>query len=477
MNGGGDFIKENEMLNNSVGFLIVKLSFPVMAGMIVYSLFSLVDTFYVARLGSKALAAITISMPIQILITSVAAATGVGLTSFIARSLGQGEVNMADNTAWHGVIAGLIYGVLFFFVGMSYIDDLLIFFSCPPEIFLLSKSYLQIILIACVFTFIPILLGSIIQGEGNTFLPVFAALLAIIFNVVLDPVFIFGLGFVKGMGLDGAAVASVLAQILSTFLIIGIVCKRQAFLSWSWRNFKPSLKVIIEIYKVGLPTMIMEITGVVIMLYINRVLADHSYASIAALGIFLRVRSLAYMPVYGISQGAMPIAAFAYGAGNLDRVKETIIKASILSLFFMGGAWLIMQYYPLWIIDFFSDDPSLTLLASRCMRLATICMPLMGPLLILYTVFQALGKGATAMCLSLLRQLGFFLPLLLILPAYFSINGVWLAFSISELMSAAVAILFLIRLWRELQTGKKLALLMLFKTRYMSRRLLAWLRW
>jgi len=470
-------IKQNYMLDKSIVSLLIKLSFPPMAGMMVYSMFSLADTFFIARLGSTSLAAMTVCIPVLILITSIASATGVGLTSLISRTLGTGNIKAADNIAWHGMIVGICYGMLFLFLGVKYIDSLLLFFGCTPETFVLSKEYLRIILFGCIFTFVPMMLGNIIQGEGNTFLPMLVSLIAIALNVAFDPILIFGFGPFNGMELKGAAVASVVAEIISSIIIIGFILKKRNFLTWAITNFRPSLKVISGIYKVGVPAMIMEVTGVLIMAFLNRILAGYSCTAIATLGIFLRVRSLVYMPVYGLAQGAMPIAGFAYGVGNFDRVKETIIKVSMLAFLIMGGAWIIIQYYPVWIMGFFSDEPSLTLLGVTCLRTATLFLPLMGPLTILCIIFQALGKGLTAMWLSLIRQVVFFLPLLIILPRYLSLKGVWLAFSLSELLTAVLGAFFLIKLWRELQMKNKVPAVMLLKIGYTFKRVLAWLRW
>jgi putative MATE family efflux protein len=470
-------IKDNFMLDKSIGLLLIKLSFPPMAGMMIYSMFSLVDTFFVAKLGSISLAALTVCIPVLILITSIASATGVGLTSLLSRTLGAGDIKTADNIAWHGLIIGIGYGVFFLLLNANYIDNLLILFGCTPETFVLSKQYLHIILLGCIFTFIPMILGNIIQGEGNTFFPMFVSLIGIALNVIFDPLLIFGFGSFEGMGLKGAAIASVAAEIISSIIIIIYILKKRSFLTWAITNFSPSLKILIDIYKVGIPAMIMEVTGVVIMAFLNRVLAGFSCTAIATLGIFLRVRSLIYMPVYGLAQGAMPIAGFAYGVKNLDRVKETIIKVSVLAFLIMGGAWILIQFYPVWIMDFFSDEPALTLLGITCLRMATLFLPLMGPLTVLYSVLQALGKGTTAMWLSLIRQVIFFLPLLVILPHYLSLKGVWLAFSLSELLTSILAACFLIRLWRELQMKNKVPVVMLLKLGYTFKRIMAWLKW
>ncbi len=457
--------------------LLFRLSVPVTAGMLLYSLFSLIDTFFVAKLGPLSFAALTLVIPLQILLISVSSATGVGLTSLIGRTLGCGNVKLADNVAWHGIMISLIYGVLAMAVGLHYIDSLLIAFGCTPETFALSREYLQIVLWGSMFTFLPMTLGNIIQGEGNTFIPMVISLLGISLNVVFDPIFIFGWAGIPPLGLNGAAVATVLSQVIITAAIIIMVRRRQNLLTWSWAHFHPSLRVIIEIYRVGFPTMVMEVVSVVILAIINRTLAGYSYTAVAALGIFMRIRSLAFMPVHGLAQGTMPIAAFAYGARLYDRVKETIVKSCALAFFFTGTAWLILQYQPVWVMQFFSRDPMLTVLGVTCMQMATLFLPFMGPLVILYTVLQALGRGFSAMWLSLSRQVGFFLPLLLILPRYYSINGVWLAFSFSEMLTATLALVFLIRLWRDLQERNKLAIVMLLRRGYLLQRLKAWLKW
>jgi putative MATE family efflux protein len=395
----------------------------------------------------------------------------------IGRTLGSGNVKLADNVAWHGVVISFIYGGLSVGLGLHYIDSWLIIFGSTPETFALSREYMQIILWGSLFTFLPMTLGNIIQGEGNTFIPMVISLLGISLNVVFDPIFIFGWAGMPALGLNGAAVATVLSQMVTTVVIIALAKRKISKLTWSRANFRPSLRVVSEIYRVGFPAMIMELVSVMNLTIINRTLTGYSYTAVAALGIFMRIRSLAHMPVHGLAQGTMPIAAFAYGARQYDRVKETIIKSAILAFFFMGTAWAILQYKTVWVMQFFSQDPMLTVVGVTCMQMATLFLPFVGPLVILYTVLQAVGKGFTAMWLSMTRQVVFFLPLLLFLPHYYSLNGVWLAFSLSEMLTTLVALVFLISLWRELQVRNKFTVVMLFRVGYLLERLRAWLRW
>ncbi len=469
--------KNNLLADERVGRLMVRLSFPAIAGMIMYSLFSLIDTVFVARLGTDALAALMICVPIEILLVSVGSATGVGITSLLSRTLGKKDFTSADNVAWHGLFICIIYGLFFSWLGLANIESLLRLFGCTREIWELSREYLSIVLIGCLFTFVPMIAGHILQGEGNTLMPMLTALAGIILNVILDPILIFGLGPVEAMGLRGAAWATVAAQLACTLIALVAMVKKRVFLSWSIHNFRPAVSIMIGIYKVGIPTLLMELLSVGIMVFFNKILLEFGYAAVAVMGIFVRIRSLFYMPVYGLSQGAMPMVGFAYGAGNNERVKETIIKAAVFSMFFVLIGWWAMQFHPLWLMQRFSGDEELIGLGVDCMRLATIFLPVMGPIIILGSVLQAVGQGMTAMWLSLIRQLGIFLPALIFLPRIWHLNGIWLAFSVSECLSAVLAIFFLVRLWRSLQGRKTYGVFISFKNGYALRRMAAWLKW
>ena len=470
-------VKNERLYDQAVGRLMVSLSFPAMAGMVIYSLFSLIDTFFVAKLGSSALAALTLCIPIEVLLVSVGSATGVGLTSLISRTLGEKDFRLADNIAWHGIVICVLYGFIFTYIGLKNMDTLLQIFGCNEEIFTLSHQYLQIILSGCMFIFIPVSAGSIVQGEGNTVLPTLTALAGICMNVCLDPIFIFGFGPVPAMGLQGAAIATILAQIGATVIIVSFMIKRPLLLTWSLRNLTPRLSVLSGIYQVGVPTLVMEVLFVVIMVVLNKTLAGFNFTAVAALGIFLRIRSLFYMPVSGLSQGVMPIAGFAYGARNNDRVKEVIVKASVLSFGLLLLGWFLMQYHPDWILSYFSIDPTLCSVGVNCLKLATIFLPFMGPIIILYTVLQAAGKGLTAMWLSVIRTLVFFLPAILILPRYFGLNGVWLAFSVSEGLSAVLALVFFVRLWKDLQDKRRYTVMLMLRKGAFWERMTTWLKW
>lgn len=470
-------MQRDKILYGKVGGLLLRLSFPAAAGMVTFSGLNLVDTFFIASLGSEALAALTLSIPMQIFIISIVSATGVGITSGIARSLGENDIKKADNIAFHSLFIVLIYALVFWILITNFIDDLLLILGTPPETFALVREYMLIMLWACIFSFIPITLGNIIQGEGDTLWPIIIALIGIGINVLLDPFLIFGFAGFAGMGLNGAAIAAVLSQIINSVLASIIIHHRKGkILSWAFRNFRTSFRVIANIYSVGFPAILMEIAGVITMTCFTRILGGYSSAAIAVLGVFLRVRSLVFMPVYGLTQGSMPIASFAYGAGNLSRVRETIIKSCFFALVYMVLVWSLLQLYPHVFIKLFIDDPMFIETGVSAVKTGTMFLPLMGPFIILLTVMQAVGKGTMAMYLSLTKQIGLMLPLLIILPRYYGINGVWISFSAADLISAVLAVFFFLKLWRELQKARKTGIVIFLRWHYVIKRIWAWIK-
>ncbi|NLV22151.1 MAG: MATE family efflux transporter [Syntrophomonadaceae bacterium] len=470
-------MKKQALGEDRVGRLIASLSFPAMTGMMITALFALIDTFFVSLLGSSALAALTFCIPIEVLLTSTGAAAGMGITSLLSRTLGKKNYAEADNIAWHGLMIAVIYGAFFTWLGLVSLEQLLLIFGCSPAIFTLCRDYLFIILLGSIFSFIPMIASHIVQGEGNTRLPMLCNVVAVSLNVLLDPLLIFGPGAFPALGMRGAALATVLSQMISTVVLIYLMFKDKILLSWKLSHFRPRVSVVAGIYRVGMPSLIMELSAVFIMSYLNKVLVGYDHTAVAALGVFFRIRSIFYMPVYGLAQAAMPIAGFAYGARQPDRVKETIFKTSFLSFIILIIAWFIMHNYAREMIEIFSKDPVLISMGIDCLHLATLFLPIMGPIIILNNVLQALGKGTAAMYLSLLRQLGIFLPSLILLPHYFGVKGVWLAFSLTELLSTFVAGIFFINLWKQLQERKRYTLVMLRRRGYFKNRFLAWLKW
>jgi len=454
----------------------MKLSWPAMAGNVIYSLLCLVETYFVSLLGAVPLAVITLTIPVQIFITAIGSAAGIGLTSYIARTLGEGHKREAVNAAWHGIFLAVLMGLLMWWFGTAYLDEMLLWSGCSRETFALSKTYLTIILIGSLVTFLAIILANIMQGVGDTLWPMLTGLGGLIVNVALDPLLIFGWGPFPALGLSGVAIATVVGNFSAAALTVGVLVLRHPLLLKIDQYFSINLRILMPILRVGLPALVMEISALLVMIFTNRVLVAYGSLAVAVLGIFLRIRSLVYMPVFGLNQGVMPVAGFAYGGGLPDRVKETMIKSCTVAFVLIAIPWAYIQFNPYWVMHFFSHNPSLTELGVESLRWATLVLPLMGPIIILTAILQAVDRGMEAMWLSLFRQILTFLPLVLFLPAHMGLKGVWLAFAVSEALAALLGCWFFKRLWQQLSPPPRARLLILTPG-YTAGRIMAWLRW
>lgn len=434
--------------------LLLTLSLPAMIGMTVQALYNVVDIFWVGKIGAgEGIAALTIVFPIFIILIAIASGTGIGLTSLISRRLGENKLAEASNVAEHGFLLIALYGLLIPLIFLPNIDSLLYIFGAIPEIFQLSKDYIVIVIIGSVFLYFAVMSGSIIQAEGNSGVPMQSMIVGAVTNMILDPFLIFGIGPFPELGIKGAAIATVFAEFLSCYINFRyLFLSRKSELTVSLRSFSFHFPIIGEIYKVGFPSMIMQFINSGIMVVLNKILGSYGYRAIGAMGVYFNVQSLIFMPIMGLTQGLIPIVGFAYGAKRLDRMKETIKKAAIVAFLVMFVGFLCFQLIPVYVISIFNNDPDLIEIGVICMRNITIMLPFVGPAIIMSSTFQAVGKGFTAMWLSLLRQLIILLPALLILPNYLGLRGVFLAFPLSDLISIFITLLVLTNYLRSLDS-------------------------
>lgn len=441
---------KGDLANDEVGKLLWTLSLPAMIGMTVQALYNIIDTFWVGKLGPDAIAALTICFPIQMIMIAIATGTGIGLTSIISRRLGENIYSQAVNAAEHGIAIVFLYGLVITGTGLPYAGPLLKVFGATSELFALSMEYIRIILMSSTLLFFAVLSGSIIQAEGNSGTPMKSMLTGAITNMILDPFLIFGLGPFPAMGVGGAAIATAIGQFGACLINFSYLFFKRGQLHLTIRHFRLSLFILAEIYKVGLPSIIMQLINSLIIVILNWIVGSYGYRAIGAMGVYIRIQSLIFMPVMGLNQGLIPIAGFAYGARRLDRLKLVIKKASLLSFYIMGLGFLAFQLIPGPLISAFNNDPELVNLGIECMRNISLLLPFVGPSIIMSSSFQAVGKGFTAMWLSLLRQLILLIPAIILFSKYWDLRGVWLAFPFSDFISIAITALVLFKYIRSL---------------------------
>ncbi len=423
--------------------LLIKLSIPSIIAMFIQAMYNVVDSIYVGRLSKEALAALSLAFPIQIILISIAVGTGVGTSSYISRQLGRGNREQATSAAKHVLVITLIYGVIFGIGGYLLSDKLIGLFTNDQQLIELGTDYISIILLGSIALFLPIIGNNILRGEGNTFLPMVTMLIGAIINIVLDPFIIYGLGPFPRLGIAGAAIATVFSRIISGIFLLFILFSGKNELKIDFKKFKPDFKIIKEIYRVGLPAIIMQSLASVMIAVLNIILDSYSATAVAAGGIYFKLQSFVFMPVFGLNQGYMPIMGYNYGHNNPERMKKTIKSAFIVAISFTVLGFISFQLFSRQLTSLFTTDPELLRIGSMALKRISLAFPIIGPAIIISTTFQAIGKGMPSLVLSVARQLLILIPAFILLSKYFGLSAVWYAFPIAETISFILGAIWL----------------------------------
>lgn len=419
--------------------LILSMSLPTMFSMIIQAMYNIVDSVFVSSLGQDALTALSLAYPLQLMTISVAVGTGVGINSFISRRLGEKNQELANNGAANGIFISIISWLVFLLVGIFLTVPFFKLFNPTPGVMKYGVDYTSIILIFSVGVMVEIAIEKVLQATGNMIFPMIFQLIGAVSNIVLDPLFIFGIGPFPRMEVAGAAVATVIGQILAMLFAIYIFFFKKHAVQVHVRNFKPSLKIIKNIYAVGFPSIIMQSISSVLVVGLNAILMGFSEAAVSVHGIYYKMQSFVFMPVFGLNQGLMPIMGYNFGAKNKDRLHSAIRYGCIIAAFIMLCGTVIFWVFPAQILSLFNANDDILNMGIKAMRFISLSFLPAAIDIIFSTTFQAVGKGFSSMILSLLRQLVFILPAALVL-SNFGVNAVWFAYPIAEVGALIVAI-------------------------------------
>lgn len=440
--------------------LILSMSLPTMFSMIIQAMYNIVDSVFVSSLGQDALTALSLAYPLQLMTISVAVGTGVGINSFISRRLGEKNQELANNGAANGIFISIISWLVFLLVGIFLTVPFFKLFNPTPGVMKYGVDYTSIILIFSVGVMVEIAIEKVLQATGNMIFPMIFQLIGAVTNIVLDPLFIFGIGPFPRMEVAGAAIATVIGQILAMLFAIYIFFFKKHAVQVHVRNFKPSLKIIKNIYAVGFPSIIMQSISSVLVVGLNAILMGFSEAAVSVHGIYYKMQSFVFMPVFGLNQGLMPIMGYNFGAKNKDRLHSAIRYGCIIAAFIMLCGTVIFWVFPAQILSLFNANDDILNMAIKAMRFISLSFLPAAIDIIFSTTFQAVGKGFSSMILSLLRQLVFILPAALVL-SNFGVNAVWFAYPIAEVGALIVAIFLYTRINRKvfskLQPGVPIA--------------------
>ncbi len=421
--------------------LLMSMSIPMMFSMLIQSLYNIIDSIYVAQLGQTALTAVSIAFPLQNLVISVAVGIGVGITSTISIHLGSGEQEKANKAATLGIACTCIHCILFLLLGLIVTKPFLSLFTTNSEILGDACDYTYIVLCFSFGTLIQVTMEKIFQAVGAMKTTMFLLATGCIINIILDPIFIFGWFQIPALGVKGAAIATIIAQICTAILYLIVYRKKNFAITIHPKYLKMDLTIVKSIYSVGIPSSLMMILPSILVSVLNSILKQFSDLYINVLGIYFKLQTFIYMPANGIVQGMRPIIGYNYGAKDYHRMKSTIRYSLLSAGIIMLLGTLLSMIIPREIFMLFQSDPSLLSAGSTALRIISLGFLISTIGIIFSGTFEAIGKGKESLIISLLRQFILTIPLSLILSRIPSIgvNGVWISFPIGELCASIVA--------------------------------------
>ncbi len=422
------------MRDQSIGGLLWKFSLPAIVGMLVNALYNIVDRIFVGRgVGSIAIAATTVAFPIMLILIAVSMLIGIGATALISIRLGQKRKEEAEKVAGNAAVMLIILPLIIAVIYLLFPEQILVFFGASNEVLPYARDFVHIIMMGAAFGSISMGMNNFIRAEGNPRLAMFTQITGALINGVLNYIFIFKMG----LGIKGSALATISGQLFSAIWVLSYFLSGRSLVKIRLKNLMPQIPVLASIVSIGFAPFAMQIASSIQQSILNKtLLAYGGDLALSAVGIIMSILTLLFMPIVGLSQGAQPLIGFNYGARQYDRVKETMKIAVIAGTGIALTGYLAIHIWPAQIVGLFSkDDTALTDMTSQAMKVFLALFPVVGFQIICANYFQAVGKPVQSTILSLSRQVLLFIPLLLILPHFWGINGVWRTAPIADGLS------------------------------------------
>ncbi|SCZ08387.1 MATE family efflux transporter [Alkaliphilus peptidifermentans] len=427
--------------NEAIGKLLFRLSAPAVIGMMVQALYNLVDTIFVGRgVGTMAIAGLAIAFPLQMISLAIAQAIGIGGASIISRSMGSGDNERAERAMGNIFSLVIVVSIVITILGLAFMEPILMIFGATESILPYSMEYMGVILLGTVLFTFAVASNSILRAEGNAKMAMITMLISAGLNIILDPIFI----FVFRMGIRGAAIATVLAQATTAIYLVIYFVSGKSTLKFKVENLKPDLKIINETFAIGSSAFARQVAGSFMAIILNNSLAFYGGdITIAAFGVINRLLMFTFMPLFGVVQGLQPIVGYNYGAKQFDRVKKTINLSIIVTTLLATLGFVMLMVFPRFFMEIFSDDVELINLSVGAVRVIVLGIPFIGLQVVGASMYQAIGKALPSLILSMSRQILFLIPLVLILPMYFNLDGIWYAFPLADILSTVVTMVFM----------------------------------
>lgn len=444
-------IKENKMGIMPVGKLIITMSLPIMASMLVQALYNIVDSIFVARYSEAALTAVSLAFPAQNLMIAIGVGTGVGINALLSRHLGEKDFDRANKVAQNGVFLAILSYLLFLVLGLLFSRT---FFSMQTSDIKVVESGTEYLLICTVFSFGlfgQIVFERLVQSTGKTIYAMYTQGLGAIINIVLDPILIFGMFGLPEMGVAGAATATVIGQIVAMLFGLYLNQHKNNEIKLKIKGFRPSGEIIKRIYAIGLPSIVMNAVSSIMIFSLNNILAKFSVVAVNVLGIYFKLQSFVFMPIFGLNNGLVPVVSYNYGAANRERIIKAIKVALGIAFGILFLGFLMFQFFsePL-LRGLFDASDSLISVGVPALRIISISFISAAFSIITISVLQSLGKGFSSLVISLIRQLVLLIPVAYLMSLTGNLNAVWFAFPIAEIGSVICSILMFISAYRSI---------------------------
>ncbi len=441
---------QNKMGIMPINKLLLSMSAPMMVSMLVQAFYNVVDSIFVSHitnLNDFPLTAVSLAFPAQSFMIAVGVGTGVGVNALLSRKLGEKDFDSANKIARTGIFLAFCSYILFMLMGMFAVRPFFEMQTKNAEIVEYGVQYLSVCLIASFGFFFQIMYERLMQSTGKTVFIMFTQGIGAVVNIIFDPIFIFGCK----MGVMGAAVATVMGQIVAMIMAIILHHKYNKEIKVDYvKIFNPELKVILGIYSVGLPTIVMQSIGSVMVFLLNKILLTFNETATAVFGVYFKLQSFVFMPVIGLNNGMVPIVSYNYGAGDRKRITKTIKLSTVYALAIMIAGLLIIQLIPDKILMLFNASAQMQQMGVVALRIISLHFVLAAICIVLSSAFQALGKAVRSMVVSIARQLVVLIPVAALLSMTGDVNKVWWAFPIAEVVSLAMCLLFYFDVYKKI---------------------------
>ena len=443
-------MQENKMGTMPVNKLLITMALPMMISMLVQALYNIVDSIFVAQISENALTAVSLAFPVQNLMIAVATGTGVGVNALTAKSLGEKNFENANKYASNGVFLAFVSYALFLIVGIFFSR---VFFEAQTDVKEIVEYGVNYLTICCVMSFGvfgQVIYERLMQATGKTVCSMLTQGLGAIVNIVLDPILIFGLLGLPKMGVAGAALATVIGQIAAMFFGMYLNKKKNTEITVNLKKYKPDFSYIKRIYSIGVPSIIMASIGSVMTFAMNKILITFTETAATVFGVYFKLQSFIFMPVFGLNNGLVPIFSYNYGAQNRTRMLKALKFAVIYATGFMLVGIFLMQVFPEFLLGFFNPSETMLRIGVPALRGISLSFIFAGACITIGSAFQALNHGFMSMFVSIGRQLVVLIPVAYLLSLTGNIDLVWLSFPIAELASTALTIIFFIKLYNSI---------------------------